>query len=162
LLYAQGATDEFEIDNGLLDEIMDVKREKQETILHTYVDNDVPLANGEHWLGDWRRTVRTATNKNELIRELSGTITLNGTGHSWCVGSAKGTGCGGLCVFEADMCVDCNYGIIGPEHLPVWKEIAKQQTEALEMPDMGTPAKVRTQRILEKAQKVIAKLEGNR
>jgi hypothetical protein len=30
------------------------------------------------------------------------------------------------------------------------------------MPDMGNPAKVRTQRILEKAQKVIAKLEGNR
>ena len=162
LLYAQGATDEFEIDNGLLDEIMDVKREKQETLLQAYVDNDVPLANGEHWLGDWRRMVRTATNKDELIRELSGTITLNGTGHSWSVGSAKGTGCGGLCVFEADMCVDCNYGIIGPEHLPVWKEIAKQQTEALEMPDMGTPAKVRTQRILEKAQKVIAKLEGNR
>jgi integrase len=162
LLYAQGATDEFEIDNGLLDEIMAVKREKQETILHAYVDNDVPLANGEHWLGDWRRTVRTAANKDELIRELSGTITLNGTGHSWCVGSAKGTGCDGICVFEADMCVDCNYGIIGPEHLPVWKEIARQQTEALAMPDMGTPAKVRTQRILEKAQKVIAKLESNR
>jgi integrase len=148
LLYAQGATDQFEIDNGLLDEIMDVKREKQETILHAYVDNDVPLANGEHWLGDWRRTVRTAANKDELIRELSGTITLNGTGHSWCVGSAKGTGCGGLCVFEADMCVDCNYGIIGPEHLPVWREIAWQQTEALSMPDMGTPAKVRTLHIL--------------
>lgn len=161
LLYAQGATDEFEIDNGLLNEIMTVKREKQENILHAYVDSNVPLANGEHWLGDWRHMVRTATNKDELIRELSDTITLNGTGHSWCVGSAKGTGCGGLCVFEADMCVDCNYGIIGPEHLPVWREIAFQQTEALSMPDMGTPGKVRTQRILEKAQKVIAILEGN-
>ena len=60
------------------------------------------------------------------------------------------------------MCVDCNYGIIGPEHLPVWKEIARQQTEALAMPEMGIPANVRTQRILDKAQKVIAKLESNR
>jgi len=59
------------------------------------------------------------------------------------------------------MCVDCNFGIIGPEHLPVWKEIARQQTKALALPDMGAPAKVRTQRILEKARKVITKLEGN-
>lgn len=161
LLYAQGATDEFEIDSDLLHEIIAAKREKQESILGSYVDSDAPLANGEHWLGEWRRTVRAAINKDELIRELSGTITLNGTGHSWCVGSTKGTGCGGLCVFEADMCVDCNFGIIGPEHLPVWKEIARQQTEALALPDMGVPAKVLTQRILEKARKVITKLEGN-
>jgi len=58
------------------------------------------------------------------------------------------------------MCVDCSYGMIGPEHLPVWQEIAKQQQEALAMPDMGIPGKARSERILTKAHEVIAKLEA--
>ena len=70
------------------------------------------------------------------------------------------SGCGGLCVFEADMCVDCNYGMIGAEYLPVWKGIASQQEEALAMPDLGIPGKARAQRILDKARLVIGRLEG--
>lgn len=160
LLYADGATDEFDTDTDLLQEILRLKAEKQEDVIRDYLLTDAPLANGDIMLADLRRTIKTAKNKDELIKQVSDGVTLNGTGHSWCIGNAKGTGCGGLCVFEADMCVDCSYGIIGQEHLPVWKEIAKQQQEALAMPDMGIPGKARSERILAKAHSVIAKLEG--
>ncbi|MGP8710365.1 hypothetical protein [Pseudomonas aeruginosa] len=52
--------------------------------------------------------------------------------------------------------------LIGPEHLPVWKEIAEQQLVVLQLPDMGVPAKSRANRILEKANQVISKLDGSR
>lgn len=160
LLYTDGATDEYQTDSDLLNEILRTKAEKQEGVFRSYLLTDVPLANGDVMLADLRRTVKTARNKEELVRQVSSSVTLNGTGHSWCLGNVKGTGCGGLCVFEADMCVDCAYGMIGPEHLPVWKEIANQQQLALSMPDLGIPGKARSERILAKAHDVIAKLES--
>lgn len=160
LLYTDGATDEFDIDSDLLQEILRSKAEKQEGVFRNYLLTDVPLANGDLMLADLRRSIKTAKNKEELIKQISDGVSLNGTGHSWCIGNAKGNGCGGLCIFEADMCVDCSYGMIGPEHLPVWHEIAKQQQEALAMADMGIPGKVRSERILIKAHEVIAKLEA--
>lgn len=160
LLYADGATDGYEVDSDLLGEILAAKNERQEGVLRNYLLDDALLANGDVMLGDLRRTVRTAKNKDELIRQVSEGIVLNGTGHSWCIGNAKGSGCGGRCVFEADMCVDCNYGMIGPEHLPVWREIVEQQAAALEAPDLGLPGKARAKRILDKAREVVSKLEG--
>jgi integrase len=161
MLYADGGADEYQTDNGLLDDIVRAKRDRQAEILTDYLDSDAPLAKGEDWLGTWRPMIRTAKNKDELIHELSSTITLNGTGHSWCAGNAQGGNCGGLCLFEADMCVDCNMALIGSEHLPVWKEIAIQQLAVLQLPDMGVPAKHRANRILEKAEFVISKLDGS-
>lgn len=160
IYYADGGADEYEVDVELLDMVAAEKRSCQTAIMKTYLDSDSPLANGEHWLKEWRATVRTAENKEALISEFADTLTLNGTGHSWCVGNAKGSGCGGLCVFEADMCVDCSYGMIGPEFLPVWKGLRDQQEEALAMPDLGIPGKARAQRILDKAHDVIARLEA--
>lgn len=161
MLYVDGGADKYQVDNGLLEDVIRAKQQRQSEILSTYLETDVQLANGDEWLGTWRPMVRTAKNREELIRELSGTITLNGTGHSWCAGNAKGGNCGGLCIFEADMCVDCNTAIIGPEHLPVWREIAKQQHVVLDLPDMGAPAKSRARRILEKANQVMAKLDDH-
>lgn len=161
ILYADGGADEYQIDNGLLDEVVRAKQERQAEVLAGYLESNAPLAKGEDWLGTWRPLIRTAKNKGELIQELSNTITLNGTGHSWCAGNAKGGNCGGLCLFEADMCVDCNMALIGQEHLPVWEEIAGQQRVVLQLPDMGAPAKSRASRILEKANQVINKLRSD-
>lgn len=158
--YSDGATDEFEADVELLEMVAKEKLGRQSEIMTGYLDSDAPLANGNHWLQDWRASVRTAANKEELIREYADTITLNGTGHSWCVGNAKGTGCGGLCVFEAQMCVDCNYGIIGQEHRPVWEGIRDQQREALALDDMGPGGRARAQQIHDYAEKVLRRLEG--
>lgn len=96
------------------------------------------------------------------MAEYAGSITLNGTGHSWCVGNARGTGCGGLCVFEAPMCVDCRYGIIGPEHRPVWEGIRDQQLEVLALNDVGESGRARARRILDAAQTVLKRLDGER
>lgn len=158
--YADGGADEYEADTELLEMVAAEKMGRQTEIMTDYLDSDAPLANGSHWLRDWRSTVRTAANKEELIREYAGTITLNGTGHSWCVGNAKGTGCGGLCVFEAQMCVDCNYGIIGHEHRPVWEGIREQQQEAIALDDMGPGGRARAQQILGYAEKVLRRLAG--
>lgn len=160
VFYADGGADEYEADAELLDMITEEKAARQKEIVGHYLDSDTPLANGAHWLTQWRGTVRTATNKEELIAEYAGTITLNGTGHSWCVGNARGTGCGGLCIFEAQMCVDCNYGIIGQEHRPVWEGIRGQQLEALALDDIGPGGRKRAQQILEYADKVLRRLDG--
>lgn len=160
LLYADGGVDGYEADVELLEEINRARAEHQADILTGIVDSDAPLAAGEQWIGDWRRTVRTAKNKEELIEALSGTLSLTGTGHSWCAGSAKGTGCGSRCMFEADMCTECNWAIISQEHLPVWREIALQQEIIINCNDIGLPGKKLAMRILGKAKVTIAKLEG--
>lgn len=158
--YADGGSDEYESDAELLEMIGAEKGMRQTKIMTGYLDSDAPLANGNHWLSDWRASVRTAANKEELIREYADTITLNGTGHSWCIGNAKGTGCGGLCVFEAQLCVDCNYGIIGQEHRPVWEGIRDQQREALAFDDMGPGGRARAKQIHDYAEKVLRRLDG--
>jgi len=160
MLYVDGGADGYQVDNGLLEDVVRAKQERQAEILTDYINTEAPLGNGDDWLGTWRPKIRTAKNKEELIKELSSTITLNGTGHSWCAGNAKGGCCGGLCVFEADMCVDCSTALVGPEHLPVWQAIADQQRIVLDLPDMGIPAKSRAQRILDKANQVIAKFNN--
>lgn len=159
-LYADGAADEYVADRELLEMVTEEKRTRQTEVMTSYLDSDAPLANGSHWLEAWRSTVRTARNKETLIAEYASTITLNGTGHSWCVGNAKGIGCGGLCVFEAQMCVDCNHGIIGQEHRPVWEGIRDQQLEALSIGDLGESGKARAKLILTRANTVLRRLDG--
>ncbi len=158
--YADGASEGYVADTELLEMVATEKQTRQRQILRDYLDSDAPLANGSAWLGQWRTNVRTAASKEALIAEYAGSITLNGTGHSWCVGNARGTGCGGLCVFEAPMCVECRYGIIGPEHRPVWEGIRDQQYEALALNDMGVSGRARTQRILDAAETVLRRLDG--
>ncbi len=160
IFYADGGADEYEADTELLEMVANEKTARQTEIVGDYLDSSTPLANGGHWLNDWRSTVRTAPNKEALIAEYAGSITLNGTGHSWCVGNAKGISCGGLCVFEAQMCVDCNYGIIGQEHRPIWEGIRDQQSEALALNDMGIAGRERAQKIFGIAQKVLTRLDG--
>lgn len=158
--YADGATQDYEADRELLEMTTAEKQQRQTKIIQEYLASDAPLANGGHWLGQWRQSVRTAPDKEALVAEYAGSITLNGTGHSWCVGNARGTGCGGLCVFEAPMCVDCQYGIIGPEHRPVWEGIRDQQIEVLALDDIGESGKSRARKILEAAHTVLRRLDG--
>lgn len=160
--YADGVSQEYAADQELLDMIATEKQLRQTEIVRGYLESDAPLANGGDWLGQWRTRVRTATSKEALMAEYAGSITLNGTGHSWCVGNARGTGCGGLCVFEAPMCVDCRYGIIGPEHRPVWEGIRDQQLEVLALNDVGESGRARARRILDAAQTVLKRLDGER
>jgi len=159
--YCVGGADDYETDTELLQMITSEKIERQNQIIGSYLDSDTPLANGGHWLKHWRSLVRTAPNKESLIAEYAGSITLNGTGHSWCVGNAKGNGCGGLCVFEAQLCVDCKYGIIGQEHKAVWEGIRDQQKEALALCDMGYSGNARAHEILNYAEKVLRRLDGH-
>lgn len=158
--YADSGADDYEVDTELLEMITEEKISRQNEVMGGYLDSDAPLANGGHWLKQWRSSIRTAQSKEALIKEYAGSITLNGTGHSWCVGNVKGTGCGGLCVFEAKMCVDCNYGIIGQEHRPVWEGIRDQQKEALALDDMGLSGVARAQEIISYAEKVLCRLDG--
>jgi integrase len=160
LLYSDAGIDNYEADTELLEMIAEAKQERQVEILTGFLNSDMPLAAGEQWLGDWRHTIRTAKNKEELIEDLSGTLSLTGTGHSWCAGSAKGTGCGSRCMFEPDMCTECDWAIISFEHLSVWREIAKQQEFVIASDDIGAPGKTLARRILGKANTVITKLEG--
>lgn len=159
LLYADKGTDGYEADTDLMAMIVEAKHDRHVEILSNLVESDSPVVSGSTWIGEWRRTIRTAPNKEQLIDELAGTLSLTGTGHSWCAGNAKGTGCGSRCLFEPDMCVDCNWAIISNEHLPVWQEIARQQETVIGCEDIGVPGKVRAKQILAKARETITKLE---
>lgn len=160
LLYADGGADNYEADHEMLEWIAQEKNARQAQIVSTVIESNEPLGNPIDWLDGWRRQVRTAPNKEELVREFSDSINLTGTGHSWCVGSVRGAGCGGLCVLEADLCVDCKYGIITQEHRPVWQGIRDQQSEALAMDDLGASGQARARKILLKAQTVLQRLDG--
>ncbi|GGI53226.1 hypothetical protein [Oxalicibacterium solurbis] len=157
--YADGGTDEFEADIELFEMVLAEKQVRQTEVVKNYLTSDTPLANGGHWLEGWRSTIRTATNKEELIKQYADSISLSGTGHSWCLGSAKGNGCGGLCIFEAQLCVDCKYGIIGQEHRPVWEGIRDQQYEALALADIGAVGSARAHEIIIHAEKVLSRLD---
>lgn len=157
--YADGAADGYSVDIELLEMINKEKMLRQTEIVSSYLTTNTAVANGGQWMKEWRTSVQTASNKEELIKEYAGAITLNGTGHSWCVGNARGNGCGGLCLFEAQMCVDCNYSIIGQEHRPVWEGIRNQQNEALALNDMGPGGYARAKQILEQAEKVLKRLD---
>lgn len=158
--YADGGADEYETDTELLEMIAEAKLTRQNEIMGHYLDSDAPLANGSHWLKQWRSSVRTAPNKEALIAEYASSITLTGTGHSWCVGTDRGACCGGLCVFEEQMCVDCNHGIIGLEHRPVWQGIRDQQMVALTLDDMGPGGRALALEKLANADKVLRRLDG--
>ncbi|QYG04353.1 integrase [Massilia sp. NP310] len=158
--YADGASDEYEVDTELVEMVGNEKLLRHEEIVSSYLLSDSPVATGATWLKQWRQTVRTAQSKEELIKKYAGTITLNGTGHSWCTGNSRGRGCGGLCVFEAQTCVDCHYGIIGQEHRPVWNGIREQQLDALALDDMGPGGKELANDILRIAEKVLKRLDG--
>lgn len=158
--YTDGGADEYETDVELLEMIAEAKLTRQNEIMGSYLDSDAPLANGNHWLKQWRSSVHTAPNKEALIAEYASSITLTGTGHSWCVGTDRGTCCGGLCVFEEQMCVDCNHGIIGLEHRLVWQGIRDQQLEALALDDMGPGGRTLALEKLTSADKVLRRLDG--
>ena len=158
--YADGGADEYEADTELLEMVAKEKMERQTEIMGSYLDSNKPLGNGNHWLKSWRSSVRTAANKENLIAEYAGSLVLTGTGHSWCVGSERGTCCGGLCVFEPQMCVECNHGLIGSEHRPVWEGIREQQIEALALDDMGPGGRARALTIIAEAEKVLRRLDG--
>lgn len=160
MYYADGALDGEEVDDELLDLVATEKITRQTEILTSHVNSESPVSTAGQWLQEWRTAVRTAPNKESLIAEYAETLTLNGTGHSWCVGNSRGNGCGGLCILEATMCVDCQYGLIGQEHKPVWTGIRDQQLEALALDDIGPGGKARAKEILLKAEKVLKRLSG--
>lgn len=158
--YADGGADNFEADLELLEMIANEKMGRQIEIIGDYLHTDTPVGNGGHWISAWRSAVRTASNKEVLIAEYAGSLVLTGTGHSWCVGSEHGTCCGGLCVFEPQMCVDCNHGLIGPDHRPVWEGIRDQQIEALALDDIGLGGRARAKTIIAEAEKILRRLDG--
>lgn len=158
--YCGNAADSYEADTELMQMIVVAKQDRQQEIMGDILTSEKPLANGRHFLSAWRDVVRTAKNKEELIAQFSGALTLNGTGHSWCVGAVGSKSCGGFCVLEAKMCPDCYYGIITAEHRPIWEGIREQQQEALALGDLGIPGIARAKEILDVALKVLNRLDG--
>ena len=62
--YADGGADEYETDTELLAMISEEKMERQNEIMGSYLDSDVPLANGNHWLKSGvHRSARPRTRK---------------------------------------------------------------------------------------------------
>jgi integrase len=157
--YTDGATDIYQIDSDLLNEIEEKGRTIQQEILEKELFEERPLAAGR-WLLDLRPKVMTAKNRKELVQKLSDNIRIVGTGHSYCVSDTQSPCCRGECFFKKGMCKDCRTSIITLDHLPAWKGIAAQQEEIIACQDLGDDCKQEARKLLNHAEEVVSLLEG--
>jgi hypothetical protein len=158
-VYMDDGIDGYEADIELLNMVEMFMLDLHNDISRRLADSDDSMANGGQWLTELRKVVRTSKNKEEVIREFAGSITIAGNGYAYCIGNPNDRGCGGLCILEPQMCLDCNCGVIMQEHRPVWQAIRDQQMEVLELDDVGLGGRARAQKILAAAEKVLCLLD---
>lgn len=89
----------------------------------------------------------------ESIREG---LNIRSTGHSWCLADAKD--CGGHGLFEAPRCDGCAHGVIDGHFTDVWQNLREQQTELIELDDIGPAGQEKVRKSLAAADAVLAKL----
>lgn len=92
----------------------------------------------------------------EFVESIREGLNIRGTGHSWCLGDAKD--CGGRGLFEAPRCDGCANGVIDDHFTDVWQSLREQQTELIELNDIGPGGQEKVRKSLAAADAVLAKL----
>jgi hypothetical protein len=157
LLYARNEKQ----DQHLYDEMLSAIEDRKISIVEHWLDEMTPISGGNVGrLKEYkkREDVRTLKDKRSLAAYLSDTISIRGTGHSWCT-SAGMNGCGGKGLYEMTQCIGCGEGIIDDTQKVVWMNIYEQQKELLELEDIGPGGQQRVRRDIEKIEKVLTDLE---
>lgn len=116
---------------------------------------DAPLSGGAgRSIVELRATPHA--NREALLRSASDHVHIRATGHGWCL--AETQGCGGAGLYEATRCVDCRDGVIDPSFAETWIEIHAQQRELLDLHDAGPAVRIRAEREVRQAAKVLRDL----
>lgn len=92
----------------------------------------------------------------DFVESIREGLNIRSTGHSWCLGEAKD--CGGRGLFEAPRCDGCAKGVIDDHFTDVWRSLREQQTELIELDDIGPGGQDKVRKSLAAADAVLAKL----
>lgn len=148
-----------DFDDTLFDDVLTERNELQRHLVSDWVSTDTPLLGGRgKAIATFRQRgiIKTAKDLPNFISQISDSVHVRGTGHSWCL--ASGDGCGGEGIYDAIHCVDCDNSIIDKAHLPMWKGLRKQHSELLRLDDLGIPVKQKAENYIKQADKIIRKL----
>lgn len=146
-------------DDSLFDEVLTERNELQGILVSDWIVNDIPLAGGRgEAIATFRQRgeLKQAKDMSGLVKQISNSVFVRGTGHSWCL--ASGNGCGGEGLYDALQCTDCDNAVIDRSHLPVWKGLKEQHELLLDMPDSGVGTKERAREYIKKSDELINKL----
>lgn len=152
-----------EVDDTLFDEVLTERNELQTALVSDWITTDTPLTGGRgEAIATFRQRgqLKTSTNLKTLVSQISDSVFIRGTGHSWCL--ASGDGCGGEGLYDAIQCTDCDNAVIDKTHLPVWSGLKQQHEELLQLDDSGVSTKERALKLINKSKSVlkIIKFEG--
>lgn len=149
-------------DDSLFDEVLTERNELQRTLVSDWVATDEPLSGGRgKAIVSFRQrgALKTSSNLKALVNQISDSVHVRGTGHSWCLSS--GDGCGGEGVYDAIQCIDCDNAVIDKNLLPMWDAIEKQNLELLELPDIGAGMSSRANKLISAAKSIQEELTLN-
>lgn len=142
-------------DDSLFDEVLTERNELQRTLVSNWVTTDELLSGGRGKaivIFRQRGALKTSSNMKTLVNQISDSVHVRGTGHSWCLSS--GDGCGGEGIYDAIQCVGCDHAVIDKNLLPIWDAIEKQNLELLELPDVGVGMSSRANRLIGAAKSI--------
>lgn len=144
-----------EHDDSLFDEVLTERNELQRALVFDWVATNEPLSGGRgKAIVSFRQrgALKTSSNMKTLVNQISDSVHVRGTGHSWCL--ASGDSCGGEGIYDALQCVGCDNSVIDKNLVPIWNAIEKQNLELLELPDIGAGMSSRANRLINAAKSI--------
>lgn len=153
-----------EVDDTLFDEVLTERNELQMALVSDWITTDTPLTGGRgEAIATFRQRgqLKTSTNLKTLVSQISDSVFVRGTGHSWCL--ASGDGCGGEGLYDAIKCTSCDNAVIDKTHRQVWSSFKQQHEEILKLNDSGFSSKERARKFIDQSEPIlkVIKVEGN-
>ena len=148
-----------DFDDTLFDEILTERNTLQRSLVSDWLTTETPLTGGRgETIATFRQRgqLKTADNQTKLLNQISDSVYVRGTGHSWCL--ASGDGCGGEGLYDALICSDCDNAVINRSLLPVWSEIEKQNQEILSLNDSGIGTKSHATKLIAVSKRIQERL----
>lgn len=142
-------------DDALYDEFYAEMVAAQCEVLESWFEDEATLSGGAG-----KRILKTrampVNNFSSLLELTAQSVTIRGTGHSWCL--AEGGACVGEGVYEAIRCGDCSDGVIDSSHTVVWQGIHIHNLELLKVKDGGPAVQQRAKRAVSQSAQVLREL----
>lgn len=147
-----------EFDTSLFDEVYTERNDLQRSLISDWMVEEAPLAGGRGLAiatFKQRGSVKTAKTLESFVNQISDSVFIRGTGHSWCLTAHDG--CGGEGIFDALLCVDCKSAVIDKTHVPVWKGLKRQHEALLDLEDSGDATRHKAKQYIACADELISK-----
>ena len=154
-LYAHNEKQDRELYDMILEEL---GGHKQDLVYH-WMSEGSRLAGGagkEIMKMRGKKDVVTLKDRLELLSKTAETVSIRGTGHSWCLGEK--CRCDGHGLYDFLDCPHCRGSVIDDSWLPVWKGLYLQQLELKQESDIGRSGQAKVRKALRVIRRVLEKL----